>query len=221
MSDDNVVSWGARLLFNLGWHTARGSEFVDPELEMLRSLGRFMAVIGHQDERAMVLSMAAFLEDTLGRILLAYLRDCKATRDLVEGFNAPLGTLSARIRAAYSFGLIEESTFKDLEILRRIRNHFAHDWEGVSLQRNDIAALLGQLQPRKTASTSREPLERPWKADGDKGKLLESFTGFAIWLSIVEVAFREGKLAKGPDVASQLAAASAQFVSGPEASKPE
>lgn len=50
----------------------------------LDSLNRFMRLVGKQDERAMVLSLATFIEDTLGRLLLAYFRDCKATRDLIE-----------------------------------------------------------------------------------------------------------------------------------------
>ena len=59
----------------------------------LDALNRFMKLIGEQDERAMVLALAALIEDALGGLLLAYFRDCKATRDLVERFNAPFGTL--------------------------------------------------------------------------------------------------------------------------------
>ena len=92
-----------------------------------------------------MLSLAAFLEETLGRLLLAYFRNCKATRDLVEGFNGPLGTLSSRIKAVYSFGLATEGQYKEMEILRRIRNLFAHDWQVVMGERNVVAAMIGQL----------------------------------------------------------------------------
>jgi len=207
-TDDNLIYWSSRLLFTLGWHHAQGLEATDPELEKLRSLGRFMALISEQDDRAMVLSMAAFVEETLGRMLLAYLRDCKATCDLVDGFNAPLGTLSARIKAAYSIGLIGEKSFRDLEILRRIRNHFAHDWEGVSLQRNDIAALIGQLEEKKRALRDGTS---PWEQDGDRGKLLLSFTSHAMSLSIVEAGISEGRIVKGLDVDEQFAAAASDL----------
>lgn len=103
----------------------------------LDTLNRFLRLLEPIDERGVVLALAAFLEDALGSLLLAYFRDCKATRDLVEGFNAPLGTLSSRIKATYSFGLASEEQFKDMELLRKIRNLFAHDWEGVSFARND------------------------------------------------------------------------------------
>lgn len=92
-----------------------------------------------------MLALAAFAEDTLGRLLMVYLREEKQARELVEGFNAPLGTLSARIKAAYALGLLKKEQHEDLEVARRIRNVFAHDWEGVSLDRNDVKAMIGKL----------------------------------------------------------------------------
>lgn len=114
----------------------------DPDMD---SLNRFQSLIRKQDDRAMVLSLAAFAEDTLGRLLLVYLREDKQAKELVEGFNAPLGTLSTRIKAAYTMGLLTREQYEDLEIGRRVRNAFAHDWEGVSLESQDIKALIGKL----------------------------------------------------------------------------
>ena len=107
------------------------------------SLNRFQSLIRKQDDRAMVLSLAAFAEDTLGRLLLVYLRESKQAKELVEGFNAPLGTLSTRIKAAFSIGLLTKEQYEDLEIARRIRNAFAPDWEGLSLESPDIKSLVG------------------------------------------------------------------------------
>lgn len=114
----------------------------DPDMD---SLNRFQSLIRKQDDRAMVLSLAAFAEDTLGRLLLVYLRETKQAKELVEGFNAPLGTLSTRIKAAFAIGLLTEDQYEDLEIARRIRNAFAHDWEGLSLESPDIKSLVGKL----------------------------------------------------------------------------
>ena len=49
------------------------------EKHTLKNLNRFLSLVGAQDDRAMVLSLATFIEDTLGRLLIAYFRDCKAT----------------------------------------------------------------------------------------------------------------------------------------------
>lgn len=114
----------------------------DPDMD---SLNRFQSLVRKQDDRALSLSLAAFAEDTLGRLLLVYLREDRQAKDLVDGFNAPLGTLSTRIKAAYALGLLTREQYEDLEIARRIRNEFAHDWEGVTLERQHIKALIGKL----------------------------------------------------------------------------
>lgn len=41
-----------------------------------------------------------------------------------------LEPFSSRIKAVYAFGLATEQQYKDMEILRKIRNSFAHDWGG-------------------------------------------------------------------------------------------
>ena len=113
--------------------------------EDIDRLNRFQALVRKQDDRGLVLSLAAFAEDTLGILLLTYLKDGKQSKELVEGFNAPLGTLSTRIKAAYSIGLLLREQYEDLEVCRKVRNAFAHDWEGITLERGDIKSIIGQL----------------------------------------------------------------------------
>lgn len=94
------------------------------------------------DDRGLVLSLSAFAEDALGSLLKAYLIASEASAQLLEGFNAPLGTLSARTKAAYAMGLITKEQFSDLERLRKIRNEFAHTWKPVSLAHPKLVALV-------------------------------------------------------------------------------
>lgn len=110
------------------------------------SVNRFYAIARRHDDRGLVLSLSAFAEDSLGRLLLTYLKEGKPSRELVEGFNAPLGTLSTRIKAAHALGLLSREQYDRLELARRIRNKFAHDWEGCSLERQDIKAMIGKLR---------------------------------------------------------------------------
>ena len=117
-------------------------ESTDPDFN---SINRFNRALSAHDERGLALALAAFAEDTLGRLLTTYLIDCKQAKDLVDGFNAPLGTLASRMKAAFSFGLLTKEQYEDLEVARKIRNRFAHDWEGVSLAQPDIKAMIGQL----------------------------------------------------------------------------
>ncbi|WP_082817928.1 MltR family transcriptional regulator [Variovorax boronicumulans] len=109
------------------------------------ALNRLLSLVPTHDERGRVLCLASFAEEALGRLLLGYLRETKQAKELVEGFNAPLGTLATRIKAAFTMGLINREQFEDLEILRRVRNAFAHNWEDVTLQRGDLKSIVGQL----------------------------------------------------------------------------
>lgn len=166
------------------------------ERASLDSLNRFMGLVGKQDDRAMILSLATFLEDSLGRLLLAYFRTCTATKELIEGFNAPLGTFGSRIKAAYAVGLIAEDQYKDMEILRKVRNHFAHDWEGVTLARNDIKALIGQLSGY---TVNHKPIE-----GGAREKLLQTLSTCCIELQVFVGRIEDGKAERAPDVSHRL-----------------
>lgn len=93
----------------------------------LREFNEFLWALNKESERGAVLISAAMIDDLLGRTILAFLIDHAETNRLLEGFNAPLGTLSARALAAVALGLLSEKEFRECERLRKIRNVFAHD----------------------------------------------------------------------------------------------
>lgn len=166
------------------------------EEESRDNLNRFMKLVHCQDDHAMVLSLATFIEDTLGRLLLAYFRNCKATRELVQGFNAPLGSLGTRIKAVYAFGMVTEDQFRDMESLRKVRNRFAHNWEGVSLNDNDIKAMVGQLSGY---TFDHKPIE-----GGTRERLLATLTNVCIELQVFVRRLETGETVKAPDVSHRL-----------------
>lgn len=104
----------------------------EDEDRVFGGINQLNKVLHELDERGLILSLAAFAEDSLGTLLMAFMLPTDATRQLLEGFNAPLGTFSSRIKAAYSLGLIDKGQFEDLEHLRKIRNEFAHTWQPIT-----------------------------------------------------------------------------------------
>jgi DNA-binding MltR family transcriptional regulator len=118
----------------------------EPYVDQLNSL---LESLHEHDDRSLILTIAAFAEDTLEQLLLDYLREPKQAKELVNGFNAPLGTFSARIKTAFVLGLMRKDHYQTLESLRKIRNKFAHNWDGVSIDREDIASLVAQLSPSR------------------------------------------------------------------------
>lgn len=96
-------------------------------------LNKLNELLTGMDDRGLVLTLAAFAEESLGHALAAYMMKNKSGAKLLEGFNAPFGTLSSRIQATHALGIVTEDQYQDLEHLRKIRNHFSHTWKPVSL----------------------------------------------------------------------------------------
>lgn len=112
-----------------------------PHDETFGGINELARLLRDLDERGLVLALSAFAEDALGDLLRAFLIPSDAVALLLDGFNAPLGTFSSRIKAAYAMGLLTEAQYKDLERLRKIRNEFAHAWRPVSLSQQKLDAL--------------------------------------------------------------------------------
>ena len=93
----------------------------EPEIN---ELSEFLKEFNKESDRGAVLIASAVLDEWLSEILLSFLSDTKSSKDLIEGFNAPLGTFSARVCAAYSLGLIQDNEFREITIIRKIRNEF-------------------------------------------------------------------------------------------------
>ena len=92
----------------------------------LREFKDFLNALNKESERGAVLIAVAMLDDLLQRSISAFLLDHPDTKRLLEGFNAPLGTFSARTLAAFSLGAISEGEYRECERVRKVRNEFAH-----------------------------------------------------------------------------------------------
>lgn len=85
----------------------------------------------------MVLILSGFLEEVLLKAILAFCVSGTDRKALAEGPGTALGSFSARIALALALGLITDDDAKDLNIVRGIRNDFAHE-PGASFERNAI-----------------------------------------------------------------------------------
>lgn len=85
-----------------------------------------------ESDRAVSLITAAFLDDALELLLRKCLIDRAKITDELFGSDRPLGSFSARVKMAYCLGHISRRTFEDLEVIRSIRNDFAHSRESIT-----------------------------------------------------------------------------------------
>lgn len=99
----------------------------------------FRRALTQESDRGCALFAAAFLDTTLEQLIRAVLLDSKRVEeDLLQG-TAPLATFSARIKFSYYLGLISAECRSELDIIRKIRNDFAHDASLISFDTPAIA----------------------------------------------------------------------------------
>jgi DNA-binding MltR family transcriptional regulator len=61
-------------------------------------------------------------------------------------YEGPLGTFSARLKAAYLFGFISKNVYRDIDYIRQIRNAFAHNPEEVTFANQRVKDWCAQLR---------------------------------------------------------------------------
>jgi hypothetical protein len=91
-------------------------------------LGDFRKELIGESERASILLIATLLDDAL-TYRISQALSFTATEeeyDYIFRFEGPLGTFSARLEVACLFGIIEDDTYQELEIIRELRNACAH-----------------------------------------------------------------------------------------------
>ena len=132
-----------------------------------------------ESDRGAALVVAAMLDDTLGRLLEKRLqRPLSQGQSLLEGYQAPLGSLAARIDAALGVELISRSMARDLHLIRKIRNDFAHEPRGRSFESEEIRSRVRELE-RGSNCNARDPQTRA--AVGPEGTRWD-FLGSAAWM---------------------------------------
>jgi DNA-binding MltR family transcriptional regulator len=111
-----------------------------------------------ESDRGLALIAAAYFDATLRRMLLAHFESTgqksgKLIDPLFEGFG-PLSSFSSKIGVCYAFNLIGYTLAKDLHLIRKIRNDFAHSLSEKDFEDPAINKLIDQLWQSVLLSTS-------------------------------------------------------------------
>ncbi len=84
-------------------------------------------------DRALGIIAASLVEIHLTKLIKTAFITEAASRQTVQSMmfqsTGPLGPFASKIRLAYLMGLISQELYKNLEIMREIRNRFAHETE--------------------------------------------------------------------------------------------
>ncbi|HEY5338523.1 MAG TPA: MltR family transcriptional regulator [Rhizomicrobium sp.] len=101
-----------------------------------------------QDDRTLAIVGACFVEDYLQDAIISRLRSPLSKRDIELLFNhdGPLERFSSKIRLGYGLALFGYNARADLDRLRTIRNHFAHQAFTSEFTHPHISKLCTQLK---------------------------------------------------------------------------
>jgi hypothetical protein len=76
-------------------------------------VNKFLGELNKETERGAALISSAMIDDLICRCIRSFLIESPDTSSLLEGFNAPLGTLAARSVAAFALGLLSEREYRE------------------------------------------------------------------------------------------------------------
>jgi DNA-binding MltR family transcriptional regulator len=134
-------------------------EFLKQNLEKLIILKATLAL---ETDRGCALMTAAFLESEIESLIKEKLLGTNKEVEKLFEFNGPLGTFSSKAKLSYALGLISKSIFQDLEIIRNIRNDFAHNYKFIDFSTTSIKEKISKLKSHlnvMTIETVRELFE--------------------------------------------------------------
>lgn len=130
-------------------------------------------------DRVTAITCAAFLDDMLGAALLDRFVKLGATwKDRIfNSPNAPLSSFYSKAVTGYALGLFGALTYGDLDIIRHVRNQFAHTATPVQFKDEGIAQLCSKLT---TPNRINLGLGSPFPLDpGPKGRYARTVSGIA------------------------------------------
>jgi DNA-binding MltR family transcriptional regulator len=112
----------------------------------LKDFTAFLHEFQSETDRGAALVGAALIDQKLADTLRAFFVPGKTAGELLDGGTAPLGTFSARIKAAHALGLIDAFELRECNLIRKIRNEFAHSVHGLAFADPTITVLCDKLQ---------------------------------------------------------------------------
>lgn len=137
----------------------RAEEFVSFLTEFINETDRAAVVLG-------AAKLDYLLAELINKVLLPpeNKKDDKTSTE--EGHPGALGSFSANINIAYRLGLVDASFKDSLHIIRKLRNHFAHEPEGGRLN----------IRPYQTQVGTLSSLYKKNKKVSEGMKIVEEFT---------------------------------------------
>lgn len=110
-----------------------------------------------QSDRGAAIVGAALLDRRLEEIIRIRLVEDQITEDLLNQTQA-LSSFGVKINLAFSLGLYGEKIRRDLDLIRRIRNEFAHFERPLNFEDDSVANRCSELVLPKEYTINNQPV---------------------------------------------------------------
>lgn len=114
--------------------------------EFVTELVSFIVGLAKEGERSLVIGGAARIDVALERLLKSITRHSPGGNDNLFDADRPLGTFSAKISLAYRLDLLTDGMEHSLQMIRKLRNDFAHATTDVSLSESSHRNRLNEIK---------------------------------------------------------------------------
>ena len=113
----------------------------------LECLKAFEASLSDESDRACVIVAACWIDEFLKVKLMNEFSkgNANSRRSLFSG-NGPFATFSAKVNTAFCAGWIDKDVYHDINVIRKLRNVFAHSVDPVSLDAEETRHLIESLK---------------------------------------------------------------------------
>jgi mannitol operon repressor len=116
------------------------------QLEHTQDLAIFLQELQKETDRGLPLVGTSFIDEKLGDTLQAFFIEHKVSSKLLDDPFSPLASFSARLDTCFALGLIDDYEYSEINILRKVRNEFAHSKHGISFKTDKITGLCSSLR---------------------------------------------------------------------------
>ncbi|MFB9080170.1 MltR family transcriptional regulator [Flavobacterium procerum] len=121
----------------------QNDEYFDEQFKRVKNIN---IALDEETDRGCCLLAVSFLDNEIQNLLKSKLVGSKKFIEKLFEFNGPIGTLSSKIKLAFSIGLICKELMDDLELLRKIRNQFGHSYEPINFKTQSIHDNIQKLK---------------------------------------------------------------------------
>lgn len=114
--------------------------------EHLKDFRSFIYELQKETDRGLPLVGTSLVDEKLRDILEAFFIEHKVSSKLLDEPFSPLASFSARLDTCFALGLIDEHEYSEINILRKVRNEFAHAKHGISFKTDRLVSLCSSLR---------------------------------------------------------------------------